>query len=45
MEDTVAPAVARAFLLHLVWHCRLGIDLSEPLGDRTLVCSGEDNRW
>ncbi len=45
VEDTVAPAVARAFLLHLVWHRRLGIDLSGPLGDRTLVCSGEDDRW
>ena len=45
VEDMVAPAVARAFLLHLLWHRRLGIDLSGPLGDQTLVCSGEDDRW
>ncbi|WP_245592689.1 TnsA-like heteromeric transposase endonuclease subunit [Actinomadura rifamycini] len=31
------PAVARAHLLHLIWHRRLGIDLSGPLTDRTLV--------
>jgi len=45
VEDTVAPAVARAFLLHLVWHRRLGVDLGGPLGDRTLVCSGQDGSW
>jgi hypothetical protein len=45
VEATVAPAVARAFLLHLVWHRRLGIDLSGPLGDRTLVCCGGEGRW
>jgi hypothetical protein len=40
--DTVAPAVARAYVLHLLWHHRLGIDLGRPLGDRTLVYAGED---
>ncbi|PVE04523.1 hypothetical protein Y717_11480 [Streptomyces scopuliridis RB72] len=30
-------AVARAVLLHLLWHRQLGIDLSEPLEDRTVV--------
>jgi hypothetical protein len=29
--------VARAHLVHLIWHRRLSIDLSQPLGDRTLV--------
>lgn len=38
--QTVAPAVARAYLLHLLWHRRLGIDLATPLGDATLVYSG-----
>jgi hypothetical protein len=38
---TVAPAVARAFLLHLLWHRRLGVELVSPLGDASLVCSGE----
>lgn len=45
VETTGAPAVARAFLLHLLWHRRLGIDLGRPLGDRTLVCSGGDGPW
>ncbi len=34
---TVAPPVARAQLLHLLWHRRLGIDLAEPLTDATRV--------
>lgn len=34
---TIAPPVARAQLLHLLWHRRLSIDLSRPLGDATLV--------
>jgi hypothetical protein len=34
---TVAPPVARAHLLHLLWHRRLGIDLAEPLTDATLA--------
>jgi hypothetical protein len=34
---TVAPAVARAYLLHLLWHRRLSMDLREPLTDHTLV--------
>ena len=29
--------VARAQLLHLLWHRRLGVDLSRPLGDRSVV--------
>jgi hypothetical protein len=31
------PAVARAHLLHLLWHRRLEVDLCEPIGDATLV--------
>jgi hypothetical protein len=34
---TRLPAVARAHALHLIWHRRLGIDLSAPLNDATLV--------
>jgi hypothetical protein len=36
-DATSAPAVARAFLLHLLWHRRLGADLARPLTDRSLV--------
>jgi hypothetical protein len=32
--------VARAQLLHLLWHRRLGIDLAEPLADRSLLVPG-----
>src|SRR5262249_59795894 len=32
--------VARAQLLHLLWHRRLGIDLAEPLADRPLLVPG-----
>jgi hypothetical protein len=31
------PAIGRAHALHLLWYRRLGIDLSAPLGDQTLV--------
>ncbi len=34
---TRLPAVARAHALHLIWHRRLGIDLSTPLNDATKV--------
>lgn len=34
---TSAPMVGRAFALHLLWHRRLGMDLSVPLTDRTLI--------
>jgi hypothetical protein len=29
--------VARAQLLHLLWHRRLGVNLSQPLGDGSAV--------
>jgi hypothetical protein len=38
--QTMAPAVARAYLLHLLWHRRLGMDLAAPLGDATLIYLG-----
>ncbi|MEU5639210.1 TnsA-like heteromeric transposase endonuclease subunit [Streptomyces milbemycinicus] len=31
------PPLARAQLLHLLWHRQLGIDLSQPFGDRSVV--------
>ena len=34
---TRCPPVARAQLLHLLWHRRLGIDMSRPLGDSSAV--------
>ncbi|HEX5302886.1 MAG TPA: TnsA-like heteromeric transposase endonuclease subunit [Streptosporangiaceae bacterium] len=37
VADTIAPPVARAHLLHLLWHRRLSIDLARPLADTTLV--------
>ncbi|MFK0251974.1 TnsA-like heteromeric transposase endonuclease subunit [Amycolatopsis azurea] len=36
---TRAPAVARAFLLHLLWHRHLGMDLDIPLSDHTLIAA------
>ncbi|MDP4512113.1 TnsA-like heteromeric transposase endonuclease subunit [Nonomuraea turcica] len=35
--------VARAQLLHLLWHRRLGVNLAEPLGDRSLVVAGRSS--
>jgi hypothetical protein len=34
---TSLPSVARAHALHLLWHRRLGVDLSRPLGDDSPV--------
>ena len=34
------PVVARAHALHLLWHRRLGVDLSRPLGDHSVVSMG-----
>lgn len=34
---TRCEAVARAQLIHLLWHRRLGVGMSEPLADRSLV--------
>lgn len=43
-ECTVAPPVARAYLVHLLWHRRLGMDLREPLSDRTLLMAADGER-
>jgi hypothetical protein len=37
VAETPLPAVARAHALHLLWHRRLGVSLSGPLGDHSLV--------
>ncbi|MFC7762735.1 TnsA-like heteromeric transposase endonuclease subunit [Catellatospora bangladeshensis] len=37
VQQTKAPAVARAHLLHLLWRRQLGIDLGRPLADAALV--------
>lgn len=34
---TPLPAVARAHALHLLWCRRLGVDLSSPVSDASLV--------
>lgn len=36
------PPVARACLLHLLWHRRLGMDLRKPLGDSSLIVPRRD---
>jgi hypothetical protein len=36
---TVAPAIARAYLLHLLWHRRLRMNLRDPLMDHTLIAA------
>ena len=41
-ETTPFPPVARAQLLHLLWHRRLGVDLCLPLADWSLVVAGEE---
>ena len=41
---TPLPAVARAHALHLLWRRRLGVDLSRPLGDQSLVWPAAENR-
>jgi len=37
---TCYPAVARAFVIHLIWHRALAIDLAVPFGDSALVWRG-----
>jgi hypothetical protein len=37
VEATQWPELARAEAIHLLWHRRLGVDLGEPLGDRSPV--------
>ncbi|MEU9044496.1 TnsA-like heteromeric transposase endonuclease subunit [Kitasatospora sp. NPDC048343] len=37
VERCSVPAVARAHAVHLLWHRRLGVDVSAPLTDASLV--------
>ncbi|MGW2335808.1 TnsA-like heteromeric transposase endonuclease subunit [Streptomyces sp. NPDC001685] len=37
VEQCSYPVIARAHALHLLWHRRLGVDLSAPLTDSSLV--------
>ncbi|MGB8943099.1 MAG: TnsA-like heteromeric transposase endonuclease subunit [Streptomyces sp.] len=37
VDATPFPPLARAQLLHLLWHRRLGTDLNRPFGDRSTV--------
>jgi len=37
VERTAVPAIARAHALHLIWTRQLGIELTAPLGDNTLI--------
>ncbi|MBT2396781.1 TnsA-like heteromeric transposase endonuclease subunit [Streptomyces sp. ISL-100] len=37
VDRCVLPAVARAHVLHLLWHRHLGVDLSVPFGDECLI--------
>jgi hypothetical protein len=39
-KSSAYPPVARAHLLHLLWHRWLGLDLGEPLGDRSWIVAG-----
>ncbi|WP_324616773.1 TnsA-like heteromeric transposase endonuclease subunit [Streptomyces sp. XY332] len=36
-DTTPVPPVARAQLLHLLWHRQVGVDLSKPFGDASFV--------
>ena len=40
---TPLPAVARAHALHLLWHRRLGTDLSRPFSDTSLIWLAEES--
>ncbi|MEO3791708.1 hypothetical protein ABGB14_15995 [Nonomuraea sp. B10E15] len=42
VAGTVAPAVARAQLLHLLWWRRAGVDLARPLTDDSIVYPAEE---
>nr|WP_051757089.1 TnsA-like heteromeric transposase endonuclease subunit [Kitasatospora purpeofusca] len=43
VEQCSYPAIARAHALHLLWHRNLGIDMSAPLTDTSLVRLAPDN--
>ncbi|MEY9875872.1 hypothetical protein ABH931_005379 [Streptacidiphilus sp. MAP12-33] len=37
VDEAPFPAVARVHLLHLLWHRRLAVDLTQPLGDGSWI--------
>lgn len=39
VDGTPLPAVARAHVVHLLWHRRLTMDLRQPVGDGTWIYS------
>ncbi|MFJ2922216.1 hypothetical protein [Streptomyces sp. NPDC087307] len=41
VEGTSLPAVARAHAVHLLWHRRLAVDLSQPLCDAAWIYPAE----
>ncbi|GAA0990085.1 hypothetical protein GCM10009555_075280 [Acrocarpospora macrocephala] len=43
VSGTIAPAVARAQLLHLLWWRRAGVDLARPLTDDSIIYPGEED--
>lgn len=43
VEQCSYPAIARAHALHLLWHRRLGVDMSQPLSDESPVRLAADN--
>lgn len=40
--SSACEPVARAQLLHLIWHRRLGVDLAEPMADRSIVVCAQE---
>jgi hypothetical protein len=44
VAGTPFPPIARAHLLYLLWHRRLGVDLSLPLTDRSAVWASDEER-
>jgi hypothetical protein len=41
-QASAYPPVARAHLLHLLWHRRIGLDLRRPLGDQSIIVAAEE---
>ncbi|MBD0746731.1 hypothetical protein BG418_34450 [Streptomyces sp. CBMA152] len=45
VEATRLPVVARAHVLHLLWHRRVGVDLASPLLDGAIVALPQGRPW
>lgn len=41
-QASAYPPVARAHLLHLLWHRRIGLDLRRPLSDQSIIAAAEE---